>query len=443
MGKSSRNHLPKQNMMRFTLQKTEARQRPSVRLSVRHLSAYRRTFAVLLTSVMALLLLAGCPPNNSPPEPHRIDPNDIQPTRLEPNDIEPNMTEPNTADIKVTEPNAAEPNATEPNAAEPNAAEPNAAEPNATEPNVVEPNATEPNVTDSNLFEPNIAEPNTHPVALGPNEPNKTEPNAVKTRPKITFHNHCAVIMNKKLIRDTGLVNYQYLRWEIYNLGKLQGKFAKLPRSEYDNWPKEDKIAFWINAYNTQILDIIRANYPVKSSRWDRLWWPPTSIRHINKSIGGIKNQKFIIMDEEFTLSTIEDRFFFKDFNEPRVFFALSQASLDSPPLRNEPYYGHMLDKQLEDQVRRFLSSPRAFRIDRQKKIVHLSSIFRPDWYGKKFLDKYATEKKFKDHPATVRAVLNFITNYISERDTSFLETENYTVRYKNYDWRLNDTPKK
>jgi hypothetical protein len=144
-------------------------------------------------------------------------------------------------------------------------------------------------------------------------------------------------------------------------------------------------------------------------------------------------------MDEEFTLAEIERRFFRKQFDEPRVFFAISHASLSSPPLRNEPYYGHKLIQQLNNQAKRFLSSPQGSRIDREKQTVYLSAIFQSTWYGKEFISKYGTDKKFKDQQPAVRAVLNFLTNYTSKQDVSFLELKNYSVEYIKYDWRLNE----
>ncbi len=146
-------------------------------------------------------------------------------------------------------------------------------------------------------------------------------------------------------------------------------------------------------------------------------------------------------MDEEFVLSEIEHRFFREQFDKPQIFFAISHASLSSPPLRNEPYYGYKLDEQLDDQVSKFLSSPRAFRIDRDDKRVGLSAMLQPSWYGREFISRYGTDEKFKEHKPSVRAVLNFISNYISEQDAHFLLAENYSVKYINYDWRLNEKP--
>ena len=109
--------------------------------------------------------------------------------------------------------------------------------------------------------------------------------------------------------------------------------------------------------------------------------------------------------------------------------------------MHNEPYYGHKLDEQLEDQTKRFLSSPRGFKIDRGRQRVYLSTLFGPAWHGKEFVSKFGTGKKFKNQPSATRAVLNFISNYVSERDASFLEVGNYDVKYIKYDWRLNDSP--
>jgi len=217
----------------------------------------------------------------------------------------------------------------------------------------------------------------------------------------------------------------------------LLKEFAKLDPNEYNSWPKNDKIAFWLNAYNIQMLKIIVENYPVESTRVLRIFWGPDSIRHIK---GIWDKYKLIVMDEEFTLSEIDKRLLRQEFDEPRIFFAVSYASFSGPPLRSEPYYGHKLYRQLDDQIKKFLSSPLAFRIDRKKQRVYLSAILQPTWYGKEFIRRYGTDKKFKDQQPAARAVLNFITNYISEQDVSFLELKNYSVEYIKYDWTLNDS---
>jgi hypothetical protein len=266
-------------------------------------------------------------------------------------------------------------------------------------------------------------------------EPAKVEPPRPKPLPTVSFHDKCADIL-ENYVDDKGMVDYKKLKRKRQELKKLLDEFDNLDPNEYNSWPKEDKIAFWLNAYNIQMLKIITDNYPIESSRILRLFWPPNSIRHIK---GIWDNYKFIVMDEEFTCSEIKRPFFRQKFDEPRVFFAISYASLSSPPLRNEPYYGRKLREQLDDQVKRFLSDPRAFRIDRNNQTVYLSAILQSTWYGEEFISRYGIDKKFKDQEPATRAVLKFLTNYISQQDVSFLEVENYSVKYITYDWRLNE----
>jgi len=252
-----------------------------------------------------------------------------------------------------------------------------------------------------------------------------------------SFHDKCAEVL-KDFVDEKGMVDYTTLRRQRLRLKALLLEFDTIDPSEYRKWTKENKIAFWLNAYNIQMLKIITDNYPIQSSRILRLYpgWGPNSILHIK---GIWSDYKFLVMDEEFTLSEIDKRFFRKEFDDPRIFFAVSRGSLSGPPLRNEPYYGHRLNKQLDDQVKRFLSGLLALRIDTEKQRVYLSSLFQLSSYGKEFISKFAIDKKFKDHEPVTRAVLNFITNYVSRDIVSFLETGNYSVKYMKYDWTIND----
>jgi len=373
--------------------------------------------ALLCCCVFVLLWpLAGCQP---------VSPQPVELPKAEP--------------LKTEQPKV-EPNQVRLNEVEPNEIEPNEIEPNEIEPNEIEPNEIEPNEVGLGEIEPNDIEPNE--VDLGQIESNAVEPNEIKPVPIVSavkhpadFHDKCADILGQ-FVDDKGRVNYKMLKIKRLELRELLDEFAALEPSQYNSWQKEDKIAFWINVYNIQLLNIIVSNYPIQSVRIMRLFWPPTSIRHIE---GIWSKYKFIVMDEEFTLREVEQRFFRKEFAEPRVFFAISYASVSGPALRNEPYVGRKLNRQLNEQVKEFLSSPRAFNIDREKQRVYLSAILKPTWYGGGFISGYGTDKKFKDKEPAVRAVLNFATNYIPQQDVSFLETGNYTVEYIAYDWRLNE----
>jgi len=347
-------------------------------------------------------------------------------TSIEPKSVESpkvNSFEPESAGI---EPNRTESVEIEPELIETDKTVPFQAEADDIEPVYIEPNEVE-------LPEPAGSEPNsTEPVKA-----DKAEPGDLKPEPPVSFLGEYADILTE-FVNDKGLVDYKGLRRERYELGILLQEFSKLDPGEYESWPKEDRIAFWINVYNLQKLKVVTDNYPIQpASRILTIFYRGTNnIRHIEKNIAG---HKFLVMDEEFTFAAIEKRFFRGEFDDPRIFFAITSACLSSPPLRNEPYYGYKLGEQLDDQAKRFLSGPLAFSIDRAGKKVYLSALFQLSWYGREFIAKFAIDRKFKDQPPDTRAVLNFITNYISKRDVSFLETKNYVIKYMTYDWSIND----
>lgn len=253
----------------------------------------------------------------------------------------------------------------------------------------------------------------------------------------VSFHDKSSGIL-KEYVDERGMVDYKTLRRRRLELRAVLREFNRLDPKEYKAWPEPDKIAFWINVYNLHKLSVVTDHYPIKpSSRFHVLYyWSPSSIRHIEAEI---TKYKFFVMNEEFTFAEIERRFFRHQFDDPRIFFAITNACLSSPPLRNEPYYGYKLDEQLEDHAKKFLASPLAFKIDRREEKVYLSAMFQLSSFGGEFIEKFSTDKKFKEQSAATRAVLNFITNYIPGRDVSFLEVRNYSIVYMSYDWTIND----
>jgi hypothetical protein len=345
--------------------------------------------------------------------------------------IEPNTVEVKPEPVKIEQAVQQQPNTPAAPAAEPPVQATKPVEPNTTAVTAVEPTAqaakpAEPNTQQAITPKPVKAETDSA-------KPQSTPPAASSTATRL-FDQVTAFL--KKYVNQDGMVDYKALLHKKMEMVKLLEQFRKIDRNEYNSWSKDDKLAFWINGYNLNFIKIIVDNYPIESNRMLRLFWPPNSIKHINGIWDG---HKFIIMNEEFTLQEIDQRFLQKEFNEPLAFFAISYASVSGTPLRNEAYRGRNLSTQFDDQVRKFLAGQHAFKIDRDNKKVYLSSILNSTWYGSQFIAKYGTDLKFKQQEPTVRAILNFLTKYISPQDVDYLETGNYTVEFLRYDWTLND----
>lgn len=254
-----------------------------------------------------------------------------------------------------------------------------------------------------------------------------------KRAPAVSFNENLAEFLSC-YVDDNGMVDYKKLRPKRLELIQALREFDQLSPKEYDSWPVPEKVAFWINAYNLCTIKVIIDNYPIKASRYMTLFYPANSIRQISKPW---TKYEFSIMQVEYTLREIERRILLRQFDESRVCFALSYASMGGPRLRNEPYTGEKLEKQLDEQVRSFIENKRGFRIDREEEEVYLSAIFK--WYADVLGGKFAANKKFVDQEPDIRTALNFISNYVSRADRDFLERKAYSVKYIRYDWALNE----
>ena len=176
---------------------------------------------------------------------------------------------------------------------------------------------------------------------------------------------------------------------------------------------REERLAFWINAYNILAIDLVRRNHPVDSIRSIGSFFSPVWKRPAGK-IGG----------RSYTLDEIEHQIL-RPMRDPRIHAAIVCASLSCPPLRREPYRSERLAAQLEDNVRRWLADPRkGVHIDRSTRTLELSRIF--DWFAGDFK----------------AGVLPFVASHVSPTDAGWIRSqgESLRIRYFDYDWSLNDT---
>lgn len=245
------------------------------------------------------------------------------------------------------------------------------------------------------------------------------ETSSVASAEPLSYEDYAAIL--ETYINEKALVDYQGLQANRGQLDRFNASLGTVNASTYESWSQPEQIAFWINAYNSFTLQSIIDQNPLKKSI---------------KDISGVwKGRKFEITAQSKTLDNIEHQTLRKNFNEPRIHVALVCAAMSCPPLRDEPYTGEKLDAQLDDQTRIFLASPQGFRIDRQEGRVYLSSIFQ--WFGKDWEKTYGIDGKFTGN-ASQRAVLNFISGYLSPEDQEYLARGSYKIKYFDYDWSLN-----
>ena len=212
----------------------------------------------------------------------------------------------------------------------------------------------------------------------------------------------------EKYVDSKGMVDYQGF---IIDKTKLETYTELLTNnSPTQDWSDQEKIAYWINAYNAFTVKLIVDNYPLESIKDLN----PTITIPTFRSIW--TKEWFKIGKEDFSLDRIEHKILRVEFEEPRIHFAVNCASLSCPVLRAEAFTAEKLDQQLDEQTRLFLND--GFRNEIAPGMIRLSKIF--NWFGGDF-------KKGQ-------TLIEFVDKY-----TDVDIDADAQIRFLKYDWSLND----
>ncbi len=203
------------------------------------------------------------------------------------------------------------------------------------------------------------------------------------------------------IYKNTSYVGIDYKNPNVKDkINKVVSEIQKFDKKKLKT--KNEELAFLINLYNIYVISIIIENLPLNS------------IMDLGQ---GIFDKKFIyINNQSYSLNDIEHILIRKNFNEPRIHFALVCAAISCPDIRNEMYSGKKLNEQLEDQTKTFLNSKKGVYIENN--IIYLSSLF--DWYK----DDFGT---------TNDNIIKFINKY----NQININSKNQ-IKYITYLWDLN-----
>jgi hypothetical protein len=213
----------------------------------------------------------------------------------------------------------------------------------------------------------------------------------------------------KKYVNEKGLVNYKGF---IADSAALNSYLQLLSdNAPAGSWTKEEKLAYWINAYNAFTVKLITQHYPLKSIKDIG---PATQIIFVNTPWD---KKFFSIGGKSMTLNTIEHKILRKKFKEPRIHFAVNCASISCPKLLNEAYEAATVDAQLTSQAKAFLADTDKNQVTADN--PKLSSIFK--WFN-------------GDFKKTGLSKVAFINQYapLKINDAANLD-------YLDYNWNLNE----
>lgn len=217
----------------------------------------------------------------------------------------------------------------------------------------------------------------------------------------------------QKYVDDQGLVAYG--RWKAGDVPALDAYIQTLQRVDPAALADEnERMAFWINAYNAHTVRFMISK------------WPIASIRDHTARFFGFnvwKDHPLRISGKDYTLHQMEHEIL-RPLGQPLIHLGLNCASMSCPRLRREAYQGATLEQQLTDDLQAMLADPKKFRVDRGSASVQLSKIF--SWFA-------------KDFGRSEAEILAWIRDHAQDEGLKkSLSRADLDVDYLDYDWSVN-----
>ena len=240
----------------------------------------------------------------------------------------------------------------------------------------------------------------------------------------------------RRHVDEEGTIDYATVLGDRADLDRYR---ASLARTSPDSYPEifeteAERLAYWLNAYNASVIGLVLDHYPMSSVR-DLL--PPWYLAFLPEGSGFFSLQRFTLGGHLTRLYSLEHSLIRKRFHDSRVHFALNCASASCPRLPVEAFVPERLEEQLKREQDLFLADPRNVRIDEDRRVVFLSSIF--EWYESDFVDW--PQEEFPDAEASLWTYLDLSLPY--ENATLLNACSDCRIEFIPYDWTLNDRDRK
>ncbi|MBI1321021.1 MAG: DUF547 domain-containing protein [Candidatus Hydrogenedens sp.] len=210
----------------------------------------------------------------------------------------------------------------------------------------------------------------------------------------------------KEFVAEGGWVDYAELATRN---ALLESYLDALADADFDALSRDEKLAFYLNAYNACTLKLI-LDHAQEASILDI----PASERWLAK--------RWRIAGETLSLDEIEHERIRPNFREPRIHFALVCAAIGCPPLRREAYAGDQLEAQLQDQADYVHRHARWFQLE--DNALHLTPLY--EWYR-------------GDFEQVAGSILEFAASYSAPLGEQLDAHQPPQVHWLPYDWTLND----
>lgn len=222
------------------------------------------------------------------------------------------------------------------------------------------------------------------------------------------------------------LVNYARLAADPAGLNRYIAALASTDLSALAAASADERLAFWVNAYNACMLKRVIEHYPIRKAGG--------LLRLRNAAAGRPENSVWQIGDvftaahcpvagAERSQDEIEHEII-RPMGDPRIHFAINCAALSCPPLISRAYLANTLDGQLEGRVRAFIGDPAHFDVSvADGTAVRVNRVL--EWFNEDF--------------GGPEGVLAFLAGYLGGAARAALTDPDARLVFFDYDWTLND----
>lgn len=226
-------------------------------------------------------------------------------------------------------------------------------------------------------------------------------------------------LVRKYAIDDGDKVDYAAWKKSPEDLARLDRQVDLIARVSPDSHPElfptsEAQRSYWINTYNTLVLHAVLDYWPLQSVRDVKISFTSRLV----PGKGFFYDRKVVVGGKQTSLYKFEKQVL-RNQKDPRLHFALNCASDSCPVLRASDWSDAQLDAAAQDFI-----NDRA-NVSMDDDTLTLSSIFK--WYKKEFPDD----------------IYGYLQLYAESGLGQQLQTAkdyNYRIRYRPYDWSLNDS---
>ncbi|MFN0242547.1 MAG: DUF547 domain-containing protein [Planctomycetota bacterium] len=190
---------------------------------------------------------------------------------------------------------------------------------------------------------------------------------------------------------------------------------------EYKGWKRDERCAFWINAYNAFTVQRVVDAYPIESMKdlgnlvtsvWDQ---KSVALGKLRPDVGG----------DKLSLNEIQNKILRDTFKDARVHAALCSAATSSPEIVQEAFTAARLDAQLDARAQAWLAGAARNKFDRAASKVQVSKVF--DWYKEDFV-------------RDAGSVQGWLAKHAPESERAWIASAKpLKIDFLEYAWKLND----